>query len=171
MSKNIIVYYDNQNNFPLNNNLDFSSNQSNDIPKIALSKLISKFDNLNIEFESIYNFYSKILNNQSFNHSYMIRYNVKQVNLEINRERYSKRIQELMSKYYKNFDELIKSNSKLENFMKKFGHLMKSDKNQDKIYKFNLTNKTEKDFKNKYNLLFSEINSILDFSCSKYPFN
>ena len=98
----------------------------------------------------------------------MMKYNEKQVILEINRERYSKRIHELINRHYKNFDDLIKSNSKLENFMKKFNNILRSENSQDKMYTFQLINKTEKEFKNKCTLLFSDINSVLDISSSRF---
>lgn len=107
------------------------------------------------------------MNKQSFNHNYMMKYNDKQVQLEIKREKYSNKVTELIRKNYKNFDELIKSNSKLENFIKKFNHTIKTENLTEKIYKFDVEIRNEKEFLKRCNVIFSEINSTLDFLCSK----
>jgi len=93
----------------------------------------------------------------------MMKYNDKQVQLEIKREKYSKKIHDLISKNYKNFDELIKSNSKLEKFINKFNQELRSENPYNKIYTFELESKQDKELINKSTLLFSEINSILDY--------
>jgi hypothetical protein len=144
-------------------NINKNSNPQKEEQKISLVTIKEKYDNLDINFDELYNFYSKMLNKQSFNHSYMMKYNDKQVQLEIKREKYSKKIQDLIAKNYKNFDELIKSNSKLEKFINKFNQELRSDNSFNKIYTFEIESKQDKEFINKSTLLFSEINSILDY--------
>lgn len=160
---NVTITQNNQNMSLQKNNIGLKEEQ-----KILLSLLKEKYDNLDINFDELYNFYTKMMNKQSFYHNYMMKYNDKEVQLEIKREKYSKKIQDLISKNYKNFDDLIKSNSKLEKFINRFNQDITSNSSFNRIYTFEIEGKKDREFINKSSLLFSEINSILDYFKSKY---
>ena len=93
-----------------------------DTVKINLSVLKSKFENLNITYEEIFDFYKKVSSKQNFYKNVIMTYNVKQINLESQKDNYSKRINDIVTKH-KNINYLMKTNSKVENIMKKFLNL------------------------------------------------
>lgn len=130
--------------------------------KINLSDIKRKFDNLTIEYDDIFDLYSKIVNKKIFNHNIMTKYNIKQIRLESGRESYSKRIQGLVSKHYKNLDDLIKSNSKVEALMNKFQCMNYNYQKESKMYSFDNKNVDNRDFFEKCSKLIYEVKSFLD---------
>lgn len=98
----------------LNNNVNSPGTRT---AKIYLKDIKEKFDNLEIEYESLCNFYTKIITKTAFFHNNMMNLNFKIINLESKKDLYTKRVVTIMSKSYKNFDDLIKSNSRFQNFM------------------------------------------------------
>ena len=130
--------------------------------KINLSEIKKKFDNLNIEYDDIFDLYSKITNKQTFNHNIMMKYNIKQIRLESAREAHSKRIQALVSKHYKNLDDLIKNNSKVEALMNKFQYMNYSYQKEIKTYSFHENNVDNRDFFDKCSKLIYEVKSFFD---------
>ena len=92
----------------------------------------------------------------------MTKYNIKQIRLESGRESYSKRIQGLVSKHYKNLDDLIKSNSKVEALMNKFQCMNYNYQKESKMYSFDNKNVDNRDFFEKCSKLIYEVKSFLD---------
>ena len=138
-----------------------------DTVKINLSVLKSKFENLNITYEEIFDFYKKVSSKQNFYKNVIMTYNVKQINLESQKDNYSKRINNIVTKH-KNINYLMKTNSKVENIMKKFLNL--SHKTQiEKSYNFDyLQSQNIKDFYKKCERLINTIKTSFEFFCSMY---
>ena len=84
---------------------------------------------------------------------------MKQINLETKKDKYSKRVNEIIAKNYKNIDDLIKSNSKIEHFIKKF-ELKLFREPEEPTYIFDLKN-SNKEFYKKCNNLVDEIRSFI----------
>ena len=134
--------------------------------KLNLSELRNKFDNLNITYEEILDFYKKVYSKQSFYKNVMISYNVKQINLESKKDNYSKRIKLIMDKN-KNINDFIKSNSKVENTFKKFLNFSKKV-DDEKIFDYDhLQSQNNKDFYMKCERLINIIKSFFEFFTSR----
>jgi hypothetical protein len=105
--------------------------------KINLSEIKAKFDNLDLTFNQLYDLSKKISSKQNFYHNFIMTFNQKEINLEEKRDNYSTRINSILNRNYKNLDDLIKSNSKVQNLLKKFQNF--SLKNEiRKMYEFPL---------------------------------
>jgi len=103
--------------------------------KIYLKDIKNAFDNFDIDYEILYNFYSKIINKTSFYHHNMMTLNMKIIKLENSKDVYTIRVQNIMKNNYKNFGDLVKNNSRFANFMKNYQDelKMKSEMKQNKI--------------------------------------
>jgi hypothetical protein len=103
--------------------------------KIYLKDIKSAFDNFDIDYETLYNFYSKIINKTSFYHHNMMTLNLKIIKLENLKDVYTIRVQNIMKNNYKNFDDLVKNNSRFSNFMKNYQDELKikSEMKKNKI--------------------------------------
>ena len=132
--------------------------------KNHLQNLKSKFDKLDIEYDEIYNFYTKILNKQHFVKEYLSLFNNKQINLESKKEKYTRIVHDIMSKNYKNFKEIIKSNSKLKTIKKLDLTEFKQNQSQ-RTYDFNLMD-YNKSFYNKCEKMIQVVNSFLNYISS-----
>ncbi len=131
--------------------------------KVNLSQIKKKFENLCLSYEDIINLYSKILNKQTFYQNIMVQYNFKQIKLESIRENYSQRIHNLLLKDYKNLDEFIKSNSRVETMMTKFQYLKYALQKHKKTYTFEEFEVDNKDFYEKCSKLIYEVKSFFEF--------
>jgi hypothetical protein len=89
-----------------------SVNQNIYQPKIYLKDLKEKLDNLDMDFESMDNFYTKIINKTSFYHDHMIIINSKQITLEGKKEQYIKRVRQIIERNKKNIQDLVAFNPK-----------------------------------------------------------
>ncbi len=86
--------------------------------KIYLRDLKNKLDNLDMDFDTMFNFYTKIINRTNFFHNQMINFNFKQISLESKKDLYTKRVKQIIEKNSKNIEDLIKINPKFSNLLK-----------------------------------------------------
>ena len=130
--------------------------------KLHLSELKSKFDNLNINYEEVFDFYKKVSSKQSFYKNVMMNYNIKQINLESQKDNYSKRINFIIKKQ-KNMNDFMNSNSKIEIILKRFLQFSETIQTEKK-YEFEyLQSQNNKDFYKKCELLINIIKSFFEF--------
>lgn len=125
--------------------------------KISLSVLKEKLENLDLDYEKIFNFYTKIMNKTNFYHNHMINFNQKQISLESQKELYTKRVKEIISKNSRNIEDFEKLNGK-------FAHLIQVFKEEIKA------NPLYDDLKNKIKDLDCNPNQHAEFykKCRKY---
>ena len=110
--------YKTQANFNTNNNTTSSSNllKSKSV-YIDINDIINKFNTIDINFDKVYNLYTKLNSQINHYHNTMINFNLKQINLEAKKDQYTKRVKNILANNYKNFDDLVKNNSRFANFM------------------------------------------------------
>ncbi len=93
--------------------------------KMDLSQLIEKFDEITITKNEIFEYNSKMMNKIKFYQNELMFYNHKILLFENKKEKFKKKVNEIISKNYKNFYDLIINNSKFENFIKNNSDLIK----------------------------------------------
>lgn len=116
-SKIIIV---DDNNNVVNIDANISKDDKNMI-KINQKILLEKFKSLNISFDELNEFYSRLITKTTFYHNNMTFFNLKVINLEGKKENYTKSVKQILARNYQNFEDLVKSNSKFANFITKYG--------------------------------------------------
>lgn len=128
---------------------------------INLQNLKNKFDNLDVEFDEIFNFYTKIMNKLLFAKDYISMFNSKQIILESNKEKYSRRVNEIISKNYININDFIQSNSKFQSMRKFVLNEFKQNPSQRK-FQFDLID-SNKAYYSKCEKMIQVINSFFVF--------
>lgn len=112
-----------------NNNVLTASSQKNKKKrkkiKVPLSEIKKKFEEINLTFDEVYNYYIKMMSAENFARKTMINLNKKQIELENKKDIFSKKVTEIISKDYKNFEDLIKNNSRFKDFIEKNNIKMK----------------------------------------------
>lgn len=152
--------------------MDNLQNNDNDeiINYINIADLKDKFENLDITFEDINDFYTKLNSQISHYQNTMMTFNKKQINLETQKDMYTDKVKEILKKNYKNFDELVKHNSRFSEFMKEYQTMIRHEHEKDKIGKF-LTipdnNNEYRKFYLKCNNIISEFKAFFEFFYNK----
>jgi hypothetical protein len=143
---------------------------SQEISKIYLKEIKEKFENLDIDYNDLMSIYSKINYKTSFYHTNMINLNMKIINFEGKKDKYRGEVKEIMSKNYKNFNDLVQNNSRFENFMlgMKKEILLNKDHQMSKRFKKDLNNilsddRNFFDYKSQYNKLHNFMSIIKSF--------
>lgn len=137
---------------------------------IDIQDLKTKFEKIDIDFEKIYNFYTKLNSQISHYHSTMMTFNLKQINLESKKDIYTQKVKEILRKNYRNFDELIRSNSKFKNFMQDYQNDIKKEYENSVNIKLLEIDELPVDYSEFYfkcNSLISEFKAFFDFLLSK----
>ena len=116
--------------------------------KMLLSEIKKQFDELTLTYEEVNNYYSKMISAEKFTRQTMTNLNKKQIELETKKEKYSKKVNEIIKKDYKNFDDLIKNNERFRQFMENNKSLMeKANKIRAHTYTNQVTNLLTEDEK------------------------
>ena len=89
----------------------------NNSTKIYLKDIKEKYISLDVDYKTLIGIYSKMVYKTSFYHTNMINLNMRIINLEGKRDMYTKQVKEIISHNYKNFNDLVKNNSRFEHFM------------------------------------------------------
>jgi len=120
---------DNDNNIV---NMVTSSNIREDtkLTKITLNNIKEKFLSLDMNYEQLFEFYSKLTNKTMFYHNNMMHFNLKQIRLESKKDKYSLKVKEILQKNYHNFHSLVKNNTKFRTFMDNYGDLKHNEKSK-----------------------------------------
>jgi hypothetical protein len=148
---------------------DFSTAEKSVTNKcnITLKSLKDKFDNLDINYEKIFDLYTKILNKTNFFHNQMINFNYKQIALESRKELNLKRVKEIIIKNKKNIEGLKKFDKKFITLFNKFKNEIDSEnlneKNKKKIKNFNSSPIIFEEFYKKSKIYFSDMKSFNEF--------
>jgi len=128
---------------------------------IKLKILIEKLNSFNIKFEQLEGFYTKITNKTNFYKTNILNFNSQQINLEGRKDIFTKKVKEILSNNYKNFEDLVKTNSRFNKFVETYS------KEFRKKY---VMSRIEIDFPQYYSEFYnrgygiiSSIKSILDF--------
>ncbi len=115
-------------NFKLYTNYN-TTNEDDKYPtrsKISLKTLKDKLDNLDIDYDKIYDFYTKIMNKTNFFHNHMINFNLKKISLENKKEMYTEKVRQIISKNSKNIEDLKRYDSNFEYLFRNFEKEIKS---------------------------------------------
>ncbi len=90
-----------------------------------LSELIEKFNEITFNKNEIFEYNSKMINKIKFYQDELMNYNNKIMLFENKKEKFKKIVNEIISKNYKNFYDLIINNSKFEDFINNNSDLIK----------------------------------------------
>ena len=139
---------------------------------ISLKNLREKLQNIDLDYDKIYNFYTKIINKTNFYHNHMINFNFKQISLETKKESYTKRVKEIIEKNYKSLEDLKKFDEKFDVLIKKFQHEIKVtnvyDNLKDKIKDFDPKPSIYTDFYDKCRNYLSDIKTFNQYILFKF---
>jgi len=118
-------------------NIHSNYNKDDKVTKVYFKTIKEKFANLNMTYDQLYEFYSKLINKTNFYHNNMTFFNFRQITLENKKDIYSHKVNAILSKNYQNFEDLVKNNSRFANFMQTYGSKkIKLYKQPDIIPKF-----------------------------------
>ena len=88
--------------------------------KIKLNEIIEKFNYIDLNFNDIYDFYSKIVSLANFRRKKMSELNKRIINLETQKQIYQSKVTEIINKDYKNINDLINENSRFQQFYEEY---------------------------------------------------
>ena len=137
---------------------------------IDINDLKHKFDHIDIDFEKLYDFYTKLNSQITHYHNTMMTFNLKQVNLESKKDLYTIKVKEILRKNYKNFNELIRNNSKFKNFMLEYQTQIRKENEyliNSQVLKSEKIPSEYSEFYFKCSSLISEFKSFYEFIFNK----
>jgi hypothetical protein len=168
-------YYNTDNQNLIKSISDFSNNNSIGEKStstkcyITLKSLKDKLDNLDIDYEKIFDFYSKIMNKTIFFHNQMMNFNSKQINLESRKELNIKRVSEIILKNKKNIEGLKNFDKKFIILLNKFKNEIDSENLYDnlkeklKVFNFNSSPGVYEEFYKKCKIYFSDMKTLNEY--------
>ena len=122
---------------------DFISTFSEDSNN--LNELLAKFNSIKITKNEILDCISQLLSKLEFYGSQMNYLHFKELNLKDMKNNYDKKVKEIISNNYFNFEELTKNNSRFKEFLEKNEYFIsKMKKNNNKILKDKIIEKINK---------------------------
>lgn len=121
---------------------------------INLEESIHQFNALNLNIKQLKTYYRQLLTNEQFTRKKMMDLNEKVLSLSYLKDAYTAKVNEIISKDYKNFKNLIKGNSR-------FKHFVRSNNKRCQTAKQALKKQNEKT----YHL----ISSLLEDECKQHP--
>jgi hypothetical protein len=132
--------------------------------QLIINDIMDKFDTLDLDYDQLLDFSSYLISRKKFYQNFILSFNWKCFELEKKKERYSMRVKEIISRNYKNFNDLRFSNSRIDKFLNLNHNLAV----EEKRYKLDLKDKFM-DFKIKYEKFFREIKYFINtyFSINK----
>ena len=136
------------------------------VKTINIKELKAKFDQLNVKVEDIIDFYTKLNSQIAQYQNTMMTFNQKQIHLESKKDIYTEKVKEILKKNYKNFDDLVKNNSKFNNFMTEYQDKLKKEIEQEKLAKFIELPENPSEylaFYNKCNNIISEFKAFFEY--------
>jgi hypothetical protein len=146
-----------------------ASNRGSNKAVIRLDDLIEKFKSLDLQLDSMMDFYSKLINKTSLYRQNMNLYNDKIIKLEGKKDSYTKIVQRIISECYKEFIDLIKDNPKFNGFMKSYITSLKANTNRKvKHVEPPITPPLYSDFYLKCNDQLSEFKSYYEFTLMNF---
>jgi hypothetical protein len=156
-----VLDHNDQEIFVTENTLNKNTNRT----IIRLEGLKEKFKCLDLDLDSMMDFYSKLINKTSLYRQNMNLYNDKIIKLEGKKENYTKIVQKIISECYKEFNDLTKDNPKFENFMQSYINCIKNNSNR-KVKHIDppITPPLYSDFYLKCNDQLSEFKSYYEFT-------
>jgi len=135
--------------------------------KISLKSLKEKLDNLDIDYDKIYDFYTKIMNKTNFFHNHMINFNLKQISLEGKKEEYTQRVRQIISKNPKNIQDLKTYDAKFDYLFRNFEKEIKTtnlyENLNSKIKDFDANPSQHIDFYRKCSKYMSDVKTFYEF--------
>jgi hypothetical protein len=134
---------------------------------ITIKSLKEKLDNLDIDYEKIFDFYTKIMNKTNFYHIQMINFNSKQIALESRKENNLKRVKEIIIKNKKNIEGLKKFDNKFITLLNKFEKDLDTenlfDNLKEKLKTFDSSPNFCEEFYKKCRIYFSDMKRLNEF--------
>ena len=172
MSENFLISEHTENNISSNNENKITQSNIEDDKfsvksKISLKMLKDILDNIDLNHDKIYNFYTKIINKTNFFHNHMINFNFKQISLETKKEQYTSRVKKIIQNNSKSLEDLKMFNPKFEVLMNKFQDDIKYnnlyDNLKEKLHDFNPNPSIHADFYKKCENYLSDIKTFNEF--------
>ena len=115
---NIILKKSKSNNLIKYNSLEYNKeNMKIKKKKITLNEIIKKFNYIDLKYDEVYDFYSKIISLANFRRKKMIELNKKIINLETKKQNYIKKVNIIINNDIKNMNSLIEKNIKFKQFI------------------------------------------------------
>ena len=106
--------------------------------KNNIEELIDKFKSITLSKQTLFDYNSSLMSKLTFYRYQMDDFHFKEINLEGTKKNYEKKVKEIISNNYFNFEELTKYNEKCEKFMEEneyFIHKMKKKSKKEKMNK------------------------------------
>ena len=148
------------------NTLEFNSTDISKIPKIKFKDLREKLNNITLDYETLFNYYSLIIGKTNFMKTNMSNFNLKEVNLECKKDKYTIKVKELLKKNYKNFEDLVKNNSRFKKFIEVYSSENTTKKQQISDIQINRPNYHKEFYWNCTNFI-ADIKSFLEYTITK----
>ena len=127
--------------------ITYYSNDKNNI-----EDLIEKFKSITLSKQTLFDYNSSLMSKLNFYRNQLDDFHFKEINLEGAKKDYEKKVKEIISNNYFDFEELTKYNEKCEKFMEKNEYFISKMKKCSKIEKMNkimvIINKDKKKDKN-----------------------
>ena len=102
--------------------------------KITLNEIINKFNYIDLKYDEVYDFYTKIISLANFRRKKMIELNKKVINLETKKQNYIKKVNIIINRDFKNMSNLIEKNIKFKQFIQNNKYEMnKANKKREEI--------------------------------------
>ncbi len=89
------------------------------IVTIKVSDLREKYSNLDVKYEQLFEFFTKIINKTNFYQNNLMLFNLRQITLEVRKDKHTEKVKKLIAKNYHNFEDLCKNNSTFRSFFEK----------------------------------------------------
>ena len=102
--------------------------------KITLNEIINKFNYIDLKYDEVYDFYTKIISLANFRRKKMIELNKKVINLETKKQNYIKKVNLIINNDIKNMNSLIEKNIKFKQFIQNNKYeINKANKKREEI--------------------------------------
>jgi len=89
------------------------------VAKIKFQDLLRMLNDLEITYEQLFEFFSKLKNKSNFYQNHMMLFNMRQITLDSRKEKHTEKVKCLIAKNYHNFEDLCKRNLKFKGFYEK----------------------------------------------------
>ena len=132
---NTILKKSKSNNLIKFNSLEYNKeNMKTEKKTITLNEIITKFNYIDLKYDEVYDFYTKIISLANFRRKKMIELNKKIINLETKKQNYIKKVNLIINNDIKNMNSLIEKNIKFKQFIQNNKYeINKANKKREEI--------------------------------------
>lgn len=147
-------------------NVNHIKSENEIVTYLNVNEILKKLSDINITFEDLYNFYSKLNSQITHYQNAMMIFNQKLITLETKKDSYTIQVKEILKKNYKGYSELVKNNSKFDYFMKDYQDKIKKEiESKEKKSKIIIPSDAQfiSNFYNKCKIINSEFKAFFEF--------